>query len=179
MRVTANATRAGNWWAVDVPEVEGLFTQAKRLDLIPAMVVDAAGLLGADVTESEVDVHPQIDPAIIGGLIDARELRELATLASRYAALSQRSVARHLADDGLPLRDIGFTLGVSYQRAHQLVTEPIERTQEFVAAFAAHLEAVRDRAELFEPVVAAPRHDGPVKDRNTAVEKREEIHSYR
>jgi hypothetical protein len=86
MRVTANATRAGNWWAVDVPEVEGLFTQAKRLDLIPAMVVDAAGLLGADVTESEVDVHPQIDPAIIGGLIDARELRELATLASRYAA---------------------------------------------------------------------------------------------
>ena len=32
MKVTAEATRSGGWWAVEVPEVDGAFTQACRLD---------------------------------------------------------------------------------------------------------------------------------------------------
>lgn len=42
MRATAKATRSGEWWVVEVPEVPGLFAQAKRLDQIEAEVVDAA-----------------------------------------------------------------------------------------------------------------------------------------
>jgi hypothetical protein len=32
-----------------------------------------------------------------------------------------RRPARELSEDGVPLRDIGRLMGVSYQRAHQLV----------------------------------------------------------
>ena len=44
--VTANAVRSGNWWAIEVPEIPGLFTQARRLDQAASMVQDAATLLG-------------------------------------------------------------------------------------------------------------------------------------
>jgi hypothetical protein len=41
MKVTAQARRTGDWWAVEVPEVDDVFTQANRLDQVPAMVADA------------------------------------------------------------------------------------------------------------------------------------------
>ena len=39
---TAVCTRSGGWWAVEVPEIPGLFTQARRLDQVEDMVRDAA-----------------------------------------------------------------------------------------------------------------------------------------
>ena len=55
MKVTAKVTRSGDWWAVEVPEVEGAFTQARRLDQIPEMVADAVHLL-AGVPAEDVEV---------------------------------------------------------------------------------------------------------------------------
>lgn len=59
MKVTALVTREGDWWAVQVPEVAGLFTQASSLAEVPDQVRDAVGLLlgiaGADV---DVEVRP-------------------------------------------------------------------------------------------------------------------------
>lgn len=52
MNVTANAVRVGNWWAVEVPEIPGFFTQARHLDEVPAIVAEAAALL----SHSEADV---------------------------------------------------------------------------------------------------------------------------
>ena len=43
--LTARCARSEGWWAVEVPEVPGLFTQARRLDQVPEAVVDAASLL--------------------------------------------------------------------------------------------------------------------------------------
>ncbi len=47
--VTAHAQRCNRWWAVKVPEIPGLFTQAERLDQIPDMVQNAATMLGMEV----------------------------------------------------------------------------------------------------------------------------------
>lgn len=59
MDVTATATRSGDWWAVEVAEIPGLFTQAKRLEQIPELVADAAALLGhPDVTVTVVPTLP-------------------------------------------------------------------------------------------------------------------------
>lgn len=41
MKVTAEVVRTGAWWAIEVPEVPGLFTQVKCLDQVEGMVQDA------------------------------------------------------------------------------------------------------------------------------------------
>ena len=59
-QLTATATRSEGWWAVSVPEVDGLFTQARRLDQIPAMVRDALTLfpeLDIDPADTEISVE--------------------------------------------------------------------------------------------------------------------------
>ena len=55
MKVTAKVTKSGDWWAVEVPEVDGAFTQARQLDQIPDMVADAVHLL-TDVPAGDVEV---------------------------------------------------------------------------------------------------------------------------
>lgn len=61
MKVTARATRSEGWWAVEVPEIDGLFTQTRRLDQIPAVVRDAAELLdGIDPATLDVEVVPEV-----------------------------------------------------------------------------------------------------------------------
>jgi predicted RNase H-like HicB family nuclease len=55
MKVTAKTTRTNGWWAVEVPEVPGVFTQAKRLDQVPAMVRDAVSSM-SDVPTDDVQV---------------------------------------------------------------------------------------------------------------------------
>ena len=56
--VTAIAERSDGWWAVDVPEIPGLFTQARHLDQIDGMVQDAARILGREI--GDVKVEPQL-----------------------------------------------------------------------------------------------------------------------
>ncbi|MGH3562484.1 MAG: hypothetical protein ACRDTN_11960 [Mycobacterium sp.] len=123
MRVTAKATRSGQWWAVEVPEVEGAFTQARRLDQVPAMVADAVHLLtGVPVGEIEVEVG-DVDLGDPQVLAEAREARERVAAAARSqedaARASRRAVAR-LRARGLSVRDVGVILDVSPQRVSQL-----------------------------------------------------------
>ena len=56
--VTAIAERSDGWWAVEVPEIPGLFTQARCLDQIDGMVRDAARMLGREI--SDVRVEPRL-----------------------------------------------------------------------------------------------------------------------
>lgn len=57
MKLTAKATRVGKWWAIEVPEIEGLFTQTRHLDQVEAVVKDAAaGLTERPEQDFEVAV---------------------------------------------------------------------------------------------------------------------------
>ncbi|MGH7735396.1 MAG: hypothetical protein ACREOE_17315, partial [Gemmatimonadales bacterium] len=51
------------------------------------------------------------------------ELREQAARSQAQAAQLARRAARRLRDQGLPLQDVGKALGVSFQRAKQLIDE--------------------------------------------------------
>jgi len=112
--VTAKATRSGTWWAVEVPEIPGLFTQARRLEQVEAAVEDAAGLLGhPDVTVTiEANLAAQ-DRAVVETAKQRRaSLREAET---ESASASRAAVAR-LRSQGFPVRDVATLLGVSPQR---------------------------------------------------------------
>ena len=118
MKVTAKAKRSGNWWAVEVPEIPGLFTQAKRLDQVAQMVADAAGMLGHP--QVEVTIEPQLAPsdrelvdAAIAGRAQLRQAEATAASASRAAVAKLRA-------EGLPVRDVATLMGISPQRISAL-----------------------------------------------------------
>ena len=48
-KVTAVVTSSEDWFAVEVPEIEGLFTQVRRLDEVEGMVRDAAKMFGVEI----------------------------------------------------------------------------------------------------------------------------------
>lgn len=114
MNVTAVAKRSGNWWAVEVPEIPGLFTQARRLDQVEAMVRDAAGMLGRQV--GTVTVDPKLseqDERMIDELLSAR--RDAAEAQSKASTLVRNAVGT-LRAQGMTVRDVADIIGVTPQR---------------------------------------------------------------
>lgn len=122
MKVTAQARRSGDWWAVEVPEVDGVFTQAKRLDQVPEMVADAVAVMeDVDAATVEVEVVPLVPEAIVEALSQARALREQAEAMNVEASTVIRQAAINLTGLGYSMRDVGVVLGVSHQRVAQLM----------------------------------------------------------
>jgi hypothetical protein len=119
----AEVDRDGKVWRVRVPEIART-TQARTLrevepmarDLIAIMDNIPADSFGLDVTLTlPADVQAELDRSA--------ELREQAALGQAQAAQLARRAARRLRDQGLPLQDVGKALGVSFQRAKQLIDE--------------------------------------------------------
>lgn len=50
MDVTARSVWSDGWWVVTVPEVEGVVTQARRLDQVEQMTIDAVRTMLEDPT---------------------------------------------------------------------------------------------------------------------------------
>lgn len=117
------AVRSGNWWAITVPELSGVFSQARRLDQVEATAREAIAMM-LDIDESavgtiEVDVTP---PAAVADLLEALKASvAAANEATQAAAEARREAARLLHEEGLPMRDVGELIGVSHQRVSQLL----------------------------------------------------------
>jgi predicted RNase H-like HicB family nuclease len=57
-RYRAVAYPSGNWWAIEVPDHPGLFSQAKQLEAVAPMAADALSLwLEREVTPAQIDVE--------------------------------------------------------------------------------------------------------------------------
>jgi len=123
MRVTATATRTGQWWAIEVSDVAGgLHTQARRLDQVVSAVIDAVALV-ADVSHDaiEVDVIPILPEAEADLIESARTASQEAARAAERASRLSRQAVEQLRSEGLTVRDVGGLLGVSPQRVSQLL----------------------------------------------------------
>ena len=118
MNVTAKVVRSGNWWAIEVPEIPGLFTQARRLDQVAAMVQDAASLAG--LGDVDVAVVPVLDDETILSIEDAKRCRTTLAVATTAAAAASREAVAKLRSQGLPVRDVAQLLGISPQRISAL-----------------------------------------------------------
>lgn len=108
---------------VAVPEIDGL-TQARRLSEAGTMARELVALV-LEVEPDSFDLTISIDRVGATDLRDrlaviAREREEAADLERRLAQHT-RSLARELAAQDVSQRDIGTILGVSHQRAHQLL----------------------------------------------------------
>ena len=123
MKVTATATRLGDWWAIEVTDVQGgLHTQARRLDQVAATVADAVALV-ADVPRNtiEVNVIPKLPPRDAELIDAARHASQEAARAAELASQLSRQAVAQLRSEGMTVRDVGGLLGVSPQRVSQLV----------------------------------------------------------
>lgn len=122
-RYTVTAQRSGRWWALQCVEVPGALLQVARLDQADQIREAIAFVAGVDEESVQIDVRPVVPDEVAAHLSEAVRLREESDRTRAAAAAESRAAAGVLADEGLTVRDIGTVLGVSYQRAHQLVSE--------------------------------------------------------
>ena len=123
------ATREPGWWVLSV-EIGGKVhaTQARRLDQADAMVRDLIAIWTEASPDSfEISIARRIPEDLQTELEHARQLRVEAEKLNDEASERGREVARHLAEAGFSLRDVGALLGVSFQRAGQLVGQRTRR----------------------------------------------------
>lgn len=119
----ATVTREDGWWMVHVPEVDGL-TQARRLADVERMGRELVAVtLDIEVEDVELNIRLEVAGVSVESVVSKIE-RERAEAARLEADASReaRELAKRLTKHDVPLRDVGTILGVSYQRAHQLVT---------------------------------------------------------
>lgn len=119
MTVTALATRSDDWWAVEVSEIPGLFTQVRRLDQVEAMVKDAAATLGKKV--DAVRVEPQFSSEEIAELERLESVRRKANAAQAEASNITRQTVSMLRNRGLTVRDVAHMVGLTPQRVSMLL----------------------------------------------------------
>ncbi len=122
----AEVDRDGKVWRVRVPEVART-TQARTLREAESMARDLVAIMD-DIPADSFDLDMTIIlPAEVREELDrSAELREQAARSQAQAAQLARRAARRLRDQGLPLQDVGKALGVSFQRAKQLIDEADE-----------------------------------------------------
>ena len=123
---TAVCSRVGDWWAVDVAEIRGVHTQARRLDQVEAMARDAIALLRDVPADSfEVVVQPRLDADAEQTVAASAEATRRARQAAEEASRLQREAATTLLTRyRLTVRDAGTLLHVSPQRVSQLAQPP-------------------------------------------------------
>ena len=117
------ATRSGRWWAITIDEDPRAQTQARRLDQVEAtaraVLIDLDVVTGNDVVTFTLHTHAHELDSLQACALQAKIA---ANKASELASRTAREFARRAASDGLPVRDIGILLGVTHQRAQQLLT---------------------------------------------------------
>ena len=121
-RYTAVAERDGAWWAITVPEVDGVFSQARRLDRVESMAREAISLMLEIPPESfDVDVVENHDPPTQEVIDDIIAAREAVAAMKRETGTRTRDAVLALHESGYPQRDIGRMVGISHQRVAQLL----------------------------------------------------------
>ncbi|HXC77455.1 MAG TPA: type II toxin-antitoxin system HicB family antitoxin [Candidatus Acidoferrum sp.] len=120
---TARCQHSGDWWAISVPELKGVNTQARRLEKAEAMARDAIALFLDVPTDSfEVRVEPILPRELQKKVGRAKKVRGEAELLQAEAATVSAAVAADLVQGAhLTVRDAGRVLGLSHQRIAQLL----------------------------------------------------------
>ena len=121
MELNVICNKIATGWSVEVPELDGYTTTAKRLDKVDGQIREIAKArnLGTDC-ELIIKVDAKL-PGIICDLEQAQEKMKLASKLQEEASAEIRDAVYRMRGEGLTLRDIAVVLGVTPQRVAQLV----------------------------------------------------------
>jgi hypothetical protein len=124
----ATVSRDGRFWLIRFDGLDGA-TQARNLREVDVMATEFVAIM-TDQEPDDVTVTCRIElPKDVRAHLAAVEASRRAETEARQAAASEsRQAARALRALGLSVREVGAVLGMSHQRAQQLVgTESKER----------------------------------------------------
>ncbi|RIW40959.1 type II toxin-antitoxin system HicB family antitoxin [Micromonospora endophytica] len=100
-----------------MPEIKGVFSQARRLDQVEEMAREAIALmLDVDPHSFDIEVQPDLPQEVAR----ARKARSALRKAEESAEEATVTAARALLAEGYTVRDVGALLGISPQRVSQL-----------------------------------------------------------
>ena len=109
-------------WVFQCIEHPGAISESKRLDQAEMLMREAiAWVAGVPEDEVEIDLRTKVDDSVDALLQRARDHRQHAEDLASQATGEFRKAVQEMASEGMTVRDIGTVIGVSYQRAHQLV----------------------------------------------------------
>jgi len=117
-------SRDDEWWMIAIPELDGL-TQARRYCDIDHMARSYIAVT-LDVDKASFDIDIAVDcvgqVSGIATIVDdiARHRTQAAQL-TQQATIESRELAKQLSASDVTVRDIGSIMGISYQRAQQLI----------------------------------------------------------
>ncbi len=125
-RYTAVSVRAGRDWAIQVPQVPGAVSRVRRLEHVESEVRAAlAPLLGLAEDAFDIVVQPLLPVELEETIVHAQHMRDEAERTQAAAVEAARRTARELREElDLPMRDVGWLVGLSHQRIAQLLAEP-------------------------------------------------------
>ncbi|WP_260636837.1 type II toxin-antitoxin system HicB family antitoxin [Streptomyces angustmyceticus] len=91
-RVTAR--RAGEWWALEVPALPGVFSQAKRLDKADEAAREAiAVMLDVEIEDVEVEIEPVLPEEAVQALKAVEKAEKAAEDARKAAQKAMQAAA--------------------------------------------------------------------------------------
>ncbi len=111
------------WWVASIASVPGCVTQGKTIEQARERIREALAAL----TNDRVAKNAKLVDDVVLPAPAKKAVRQAVTARDELELLSQRmqayvmAAARSLEREGLSLRDVGSLLGVSRQRAHQLL----------------------------------------------------------
>ncbi|NDL56986.1 hypothetical protein [Phytoactinopolyspora mesophila] len=120
-RYVSSAQWNGQYWSIScaAPPVVSTARSLARCAERQRHALSAS--LGIPAEQVRMEIRPVLPEAALERLNRSKELRAAAAWANHASAIEVRAAARALVDHGLSLRDIGWLLGVSFQRVHQLI----------------------------------------------------------
>jgi hypothetical protein len=124
-RYTVTAERSTRTWVLQCQEFPAALSAVARLEQADVIREAIAFVAGVPEQSVEYELVPAIDPAVLEHLAAARTIRARAARLTADAADELTRAAQVLRSSGLSVRDVGYLLDVSYQRAQQLTTRPL------------------------------------------------------
>jgi predicted RNase H-like HicB family nuclease len=124
MNITAVATWTEGWWAIEIPELPHVYSQARTLDKVAGMALEAASLhTGRSQADFAVTVQARLEPGEEAVVARANQAKQAALEAAVKASAANRQAvdalrARH------PAKDVAYLMGVTPQRVSKLLAAP-------------------------------------------------------